>query len=261
MPLTLAYMPHGEENVRGRILAKWRAYWEVWRDITDNGKNLPAEGPKTMLDGERYEIVCAIHNYRLGRHTRGEQITRWGTDFDKSCNIDVKKLQISMGTNTELDFVIPASANFAGCPAVNGAILGDAKDIRGSPGKDIRELLAYVLNEDLGGFCYLTPQPTVRLYNTLMFTTHRVLTGKEEVLPYAGGNAWRHNKQGAIAYFKNRYGHISNANQYWNAPLQRMTANDYVKELAQQAGFVVLCDQVSPMDHNQLRAELEGKEF
>lgn len=253
MPIKLAYTPHGEDDVRGRILAKWRAYWQEYK----------AGISASNLAGERYEIACAIFNYRKSRFTHGNQITRWGTAFDKSLNIDIESLKISCGFNTEFDFVFPSSDRYQGAPHVQGMILGDAKDIVKSPGSDVKEILGYVLNEGLGGFCYQLPRD---IFKDLLFHVHSVFAETAQVKGITGGDKWK--LKGAesghpsgkdiIAYFKPRYADLK-ANDYNVRYVQGQAY--YTQELAQHAGFLVLCDSVPTMSHEELVNVLERQPF
>ncbi|MCE3607507.1 hypothetical protein LXA47_28465 [Massilia sp. P8910] len=251
MPVKLPSTPHGEEEVRGRILAKWNSYQQACASGRDADN----------LRGERYELTCAIYNYRKGRFTHGNQITRWKSDFDTSRGTAGWQHHIDAGSNTEFDFVFPSSAKYAGAPTVAGLILGDAKDITGNPlGVHVKTTLGFVLNNGLGGFCYQLPQNRIRTFHTLLFNVHAVLAciDGEQVPAIAGGQAWLRegpaNGRPAGAaiqdYFRIRYSHLRTHNYSRiyaaNPPVY------YVNELAQYAGLVVLCDQVFVKNHLQL---------
>jgi hypothetical protein len=208
MPVIYPVVPGNEHNVRDRILAKYNEYHQL----------LQQGGDRITLQGERYEVITAIAMYNRRLFTDGNQIGRWNTPPTPSQSI-------SLGENTEYDFIIPTSTRIAQLPLVLGPLLGEAKSYSSRLGEYFKKAVGYCLNDPtLGGFCFVTPGKEYPLFMLMVYTTIEILAGREEAPGITGGSTWKRSaRQGKpdgpdiVRHFREKYF----TNSQYAAPTQQ----------------------------------------
>jgi hypothetical protein len=248
MPVNYPIVHHSERGVRDRIRAKFSEYNATVRAQGN------AEGPQ--LKGERYEIVVALHLYNLGKLTHGNQIGRWVVD-----SIVKRKQEITIGYNTEYDFILPGATSFpnltAGVPAANlvGPLLGEAKSYGQGLASYMKKAVGYCLNDPtLGGFCFVTPLIQATVFSNMIGNAYEILSNPENTPGICGGGAWK-NRAGAhgkpsgamiVNHFKQYLPLVARQQR------QTKSVRTIVNELATHAGFIMVCLQVPNKTHEEL---------
>lgn len=167
-------------DIKERILKKYEEYLKVYN----------SNGDPVQLKGERYEIVVAIELNKKLLFTNGKQISRWHSEGAPQ--------NISLGTNTEYDFIIPDSKSIRRLRSLNdtGPVLGEAKSYTDSLGEYIKKSIGYCLNDPtLGGFCFVTPGDDYKLFLQLTHETIAILAGKVETPAITGADSWRNKSE------------------------------------------------------------------
>ncbi|WP_146176086.1 hypothetical protein [Chromobacterium haemolyticum] len=200
MPVIYPIVPPEEINVNKRIIEKYQKYIDASKEKQANN---------TQLLGEKYEIISILTLHEKLIFTSGEQISRWNKTTIQ---------HISIGHNTEYDFIIPSSKSIKTLTGINhtGPILGEAKSYRDNLGHFIKNAIGYCLNDpSLGGFCFITPNDDYSFFLHLIHQTISILAGKENAPAITGGDSWqkksspdRNGKpdgKDILEYFKNKY--------------------------------------------------------
>lgn len=216
MPVIYPQVPMAEGDVRARIVSKYAEYIAV-----HSGRN----ADPVQLQGERYEIAAIIALRQ--RFTHGNQISRWHRWGASQ--------SISIGHNTEYDFIIPTSQQIPRMPQVQGPLLGEAKSYANGLGAYVKKAVGYCLNDPtLGGFCFVTPGGDYAFFLQMMQMTIAILAGAEGAPGISGGDAWKNavarngKPSGAqiLQYFRGQY--------YQHQQHTALTGQNYVEVLQNQ---------------------------
>jgi hypothetical protein len=251
MPVVYPQVRGLEALVPRRIQAKYEAYRSRLVDDPNPGGNM-------SYVGERFEIAVAAEMYRRGRLTHGQQISRW------SSRNEVASQSVTLGAQIEYDFVIPSTqrfAKFTPVMQVQGAILGEAKSNARALGGYIKKAATYCLHDPTGlaGYCFVTPQIQATFWRTLVANTYAMLADPDESAGIAGGPGWKN--RAAVAGKPAGAAIIAHFAKY-RSPNPAVPANlsptAINTELAQFAGFVIVCYQVQLLPDDQLAGHLRG---
>lgn len=287
MPVVYPAVPAAEMTPKARILKKYSEYmYELNR-----GDVVQSAARTTTLQGERYEIAVAVAMLQMGKFTSGNQIGRWTPN--KPGLAPVVKQDVTLGGNTEYDFILPGTAAWANTPTTVKPILGEAKSYNNGLGVYIKKAITYCMHDaTLGGICFVTPQNPYVFFLYMMQQVHSVLANPNaNSSGIAGGASWttqtlagRPSGQQIQQYFHQEYGNLRDntrihkyqdekasqvthqvrrqfnvhTNQmdseyYQRRSNKRATAQFLNQELYTNAGIVAMCHQVRTASNDELR--------
>lgn len=242
MPVNYPQPPGDENNVRARIIRKYMEYIHAYN----------REGNTNRTQGERYEIATALFLYQRGKLTQGDQLSRW----DRAGGAQ----NISVGANTEYDFIIPGMAQFpnlqGAMPAVQGVLLGEAKSYQGGPlNPYIRKAAGYCLHDPqhLAGFCFVTPGAQIAVWRQAVAQVYGILSDPQQTPGICGGPGWQHRI--SVAGKPDGAAVRAHFQQYHGAVLQQQQVQvpQITQELIQNAGFFMVVYHLARMTHDQIR--------
>lgn len=251
MPVTYPVVPAAENTVRARIIKKYTEYITVFNRL----------GNTNQTQGERYEIAVAIFLMGLNKLTNPNQLSRWHTG-----NVPQN---ISLGANTEYDFIIPGIAQFpnfagAGIPNIGGVLLGEAKSYHGGKlNQYIQKAVGYCLHDpaNLAGLCFITTGAQGAVWQQVITQALSILSDPQLTPGICGGPSWQN--RAAIAGKPTGANVVAHFQQYNTQALrqnraQTATSQGITRELIQHAGFFVVVYNLANLNHDQLR-DLVGR--